>query len=246
MSPRRLRSRLHHARRVLRGDQHNIHTDKYQTKYERSRKAGVHYATPKERALKRASHFLADNAEQHSIQRTDATVAWRETPKDTQPSNDKESPQPDYNKLRELLSNDPIVITVAMPAFALMVLMTVLMFWRGHQLPGGGFVAGALIVCALLLYRIAEHRSAVQINFTQLIPVGVSIAFTTGIVPYLLGKGFLNSDYGYITTYITGKFEWASAMLFDLGVFLTVLGGAMTIAESLINITPQELTEDDN
>ncbi|MDO4263093.1 MAG: Na(+)/H(+) antiporter subunit B [Deinococcus sp.] len=240
MSPKRIVARVHHARKVHRKVQTKVRTPKAQEQYQRAR-----FATPKERAMQRAAHFLADNAEDHEEQRTDATTAWTAQASQLEPVDGSWELSPEHEDLRESLSNDPIVNTVTMPAFALLLLMTLLMFWRGHQLPGGGFVGGALTVCALLLYRISAHSSALNINFTRLIPLGLSIAFMTGLVPYLLNKGFLKSDYGYLTTFVTGEFEWASAMLFDLGVFLTVLGGAMTITESLIDIAPTELTEDD-
>lgn len=245
MSPKRLRAHVHHARKVLRDDRANVRTGEYQTRYSRTRKNRVRFATPKERAMLRAENFLEATAEDKEVQRTDATTAWTQADSDIKPIDGQWELYPEHKELRGSLYDDPIVNTVTLPAFALLAMMTLLMFWRGHQLPGGGFVAGALIVCALLLYRISAHQTALNINFTRLIPIGVAIAFTTGLVPYLLGKGFLKSDYGYLSTLFTGEFEWASAMLFDLGVFLTVLGGAMTITEALIDINPGELTEDD-
>ncbi|GHG09574.1 hypothetical protein GCM10017783_22590 [Deinococcus piscis] len=244
MSPKRIAARIHHARKASRAARPKVRTPKAQEQYQRA-VSQRQLATPKERAMRRAAHFLAENAEDHEQQRTDATTPWTAQTVDLEPVDGNWELRPEHEDLRESLSNDPIVNTVTLPAFALILLMTLLMFWRGHQLPGGGFVGGALTVCALLLYRISAHSSALNINFTRLIPIGLSIAFMTGLVPYLLNKGFLKSDYGYLTTFITGEFEWASAMLFDLGVFLSVLGGAMTITESLIDIAPGELTEDD-
>lgn len=246
MSPKRMGKPVHHARKAQPRDKWRVRTNEFQTRRQRRRlERGLPFATPKERAMERAANYLAATAEEHSEQRTDATTPWTQADSDIQPVNGSWELRPEHEDLRESLSNDPIVNTVTLPAFALLAMMTLLMFWRGHQLPGGGFVGGALIVCALLLFRIAAHRTALNINFTRLIPLGVAISFATGLVPYLLNKGFLKSDYGYLTTPITGEFEWASAMLFDLGVFLTVMGGAMTIAESLIDIDPNELTEDD-
>lgn len=150
-----------------------------------------------------------------------------------------------YESLASSVVNDPILRTVAQPAFALMAMFTLLLFWRGHQLPGGGFSGGAMMVCALLLHRIATGQGAVEFNFARLIPTGLAIAFVTGLVPFLVNGFFLQSDYGYLTTALTGKFEWATAMAFDLGVFLLVVGGGMTIAEELIDINPKETVEGD-
>ncbi|WP_261663205.1 MnhB domain-containing protein [Deinococcus sp. Marseille-Q6407] len=150
-----------------------------------------------------------------------------------------------YESLASSVVNDPILKTVAQPTFALIAMFTLLLFWRGHQLPGGGFAGGAMMVCALLLHRIATGRSAVDFNFTRLIPTGLAISFMTGLVPYLLHGFFLKSSYGYLYTRLTGEFEWASAMAFDLGVFLLVVGGGMTIAGELIDIDPKEVVEGD-
>lgn len=143
-------------------------------------------------------------------------------------------------------ANDPILSSIARPAFALMMLLALLLLWRGHNLPGGGFIAGLLTVCALILQRIASGTSPITLEPLRLVPWGAGLAFATGLVPYLLGKPFLKSDYGYITTLLTGKFEWASALLFDFGVFLVVVGAALAITEALIEVKPQELTEDDS
>lgn len=245
MSPDRIRQRVHHARKN-RQEARDIRTVEFQQEYQEllERRERTPFATPKERALERARNYL-DTVDTDAAPRTDATTAWTPLTGDFEPLDADGELAPVLEDIRQSLSDDPIVKTVTLPAFALIVLLSLLMFWRGHQLPGGGFVAGAMVVCALLLYRIAEHRSALNINFPRLIPLGVGTAFLTGLVPYLLGKGFLKSDYGYLYTFLTGEVEWASAMLFDLGVFLTVLGGAMTITESLIDIAPDELTEDD-
>ncbi|MFC6592838.1 MnhB domain-containing protein [Deinococcus lacus] len=138
------------------------------------------------------------------------------------------------------VQNDPILRSVTRPAFALIMLLTLLLFWRGHQAPGGGFVGGAMTVCAVLLYRIAVGTSPLKFSPARLIPWGLGLSFMTGFVPYLLGKPFLKSDYGYLTTALTGEFEWASALLFDLGVFLLVIGGGLSIAFALIEVEPTE------
>lgn len=214
----------------------------------RSRRRRAHEAvdtvldpmSPKMRAIRRAEQHLAKTGD--SRQRTDASTAW--TPDVAAMPRDEVDAQ--REELHEALFNDPIVKTTMPPAFGLIMLLTLLMFWRGHQLPGGGFVGGALTVCALVLYRIAESDEILsKYDFPRLVAVGLAIAFTTGFVPYLLQKGFLNSDFGYLTLPVIGEFEWASAMLFDLGVFLVVVGGSMTIINALVEIDPKHVMEGD-
>lgn len=142
--------------------------------------------------------------------------------------------------------HDPILVTVSRAAFALIMLFALLLLWRGHNAPGGGFIAGLMTAAALLLHRMATREDVLRgRNPATFIPVGAALSFLTGLVPYLLGKPFLKTDYGYITTPLTGEFEWATAMIFDIGVYLVVIGSALSIAYALIDVWPHLRVEGD-
>lgn len=107
-------------------------------------------------------------------------------------------------------------------------------FLRGHNAPGGGFIAALLVTAAALLLRIARGSGLLpRMSPERLVPWGLLIACVTGIVPMLFGYGFLKSAYGYLTGPIIGEFEWATAVAFDAGVFLVVVGVTVTIIDLL-------------
>jgi multicomponent K+:H+ antiporter subunit A len=104
----------------------------------------------------------------------------------------------------------------------------VFFFLRGHNQPGGGFVAGLVVAIALIMQYIASGyvwaSKRARVDAQALIGAGVGIAGLTGAAAWALGYPFLTSTFGYFTLPLVGEFELASAMMFDLGVFLTVVG----------------------
>ncbi len=123
----------------------------------------------------------------------------------------------------------------------LALMVAVYLFLRGHNAPGGGFIAGLVAAVALILQYMASGISWSQrqwrLPFHPLIAFGVIIATATGAASLLLNHPFLTSTFGYVTLPVVGKFELASAMIFDLGVFLTVVGVIMLILANLGKLT---------
>jgi hypothetical protein len=66
-----------------------------------------------------------------------------------------------------------------------------------------------------------------------LIAWGLGIATFTGLASWAFGHPFLTSTFGYMNWPVVGKFELASAMVFDLGVFLVVVGATLMILTGL-------------
>ncbi len=131
-----------------------------------------------------------------------------------------------------------VVVTRLMLPVAIMV--GVYIFLRGHNQPGGGFVAGLIVAIALLMQYMAsgfawtEDRQRVE--YHTLIGLGVVIAGLGGAGALLNGMPFLTSAYGYFQFYPVEEFELATALIFDAGVFLTVLGAVMLMLYSLSRI----------
>ena len=111
---------------------------------------------------------------------------------------------------------------------------------RGHNQPGGGFVAGLIFSIGLLMqymasgFAWAENRQRIQ--YHSMIGFGVIIAGLTGAGAWLAGRPFLTSAFGYVNLPPIEEFELATAFLFDIGVFATVLGAVMLTLYSLSRI----------
>jgi len=120
-----------------------------------------------------------------------------------------------------------VPVTFAVLAFGFHMLL------RGHNAPGGGFIAGLIVAVAALLMRMAREHRLLAVRPATLVPIGLLVAFATGAAPMLVGRPFLTSAYGYLHLPLLGEVEWATAALFDVGVFLVVIGVTVTIIELL-------------
>ncbi|SES17767.1 monovalent cation/H+ antiporter subunit A [Halopseudomonas bauzanensis] len=119
----------------------------------------------------------------------------------------------------------------------LALMVSVYIFLRGHNLPGGGFIAGLITAVALILQYIASGHAWSQarwgVDFHHLAGAGVIIAGLTGVGSWLFGYPFLTSAFDHFAIPLVGEIELATALLFDLGVYLTVVGATLLILSNL-------------
>ena len=114
-------------------------------------------------------------------------------------------------------------------------------FLRGHNYPGGGFIAGLITSMALVIQYIAlgqdqtEHMLKAKSGrlYEVWIGLGLLIAGLTGVAAWFWGRPFLTSAHVYVESSIFDKFHFASAAAFDLGVYATVVGAAMLLISVL-------------
>ncbi|SSX47369.1 unnamed protein product [Ciceribacter sp. T2.26MG-112.2] len=121
--------------------------------------------------------------------------------------------------------------------FPVVITLAIYIFIRGHDLPGGGFSAGLTMSIAFLLQylaggtRWAEER--IRILPLRWMGTGILLASATGIGAWLLGYPFLTSHSRYLELPLIGQVPLATAMIFDLGVFLLVVGSTVLILVAL-------------
>jgi multicomponent K+:H+ antiporter subunit A len=137
-----------------------------------------------------------------------------------------------------------ILSVVSQSLLPLALLISAYIFLRGHNLPGGGFIAGLITAVALILQYFAHGVTWVtarnKIVYISLVVSGLMIALLTGIAPLLWGYPFLTTWFDYFSLPIIGKFELTSALIFDLGVYLTVVGSTMIILSNLGKLTTDQ------
>ena len=130
-----------------------------------------------------------------------------------------------------------VLVTISRPLLPLALLIAVYIFLRGHNLPGGGFVAGLITSVALVLQYVASGvgwvHSRMPGDYHPVVALGVLLAGMTGVGSWAFGYPFLTSSFTYVSLPVIGKFELATAMLFDTGVFLTVVGATLLMLANL-------------
>ena len=118
-----------------------------------------------------------------------------------------------------------------------MIIVAVYFFLRGHNLPGGGFVAGLIFAVAIIVQYMLAGTVWVESRFglrTHLwIAYGLVIACLTGLGAFLFGYPFLTSHTARLRLPLLGEIHVPSAFFFDLGVFVTVVGTTMLILVAL-------------
>ena len=126
--------------------------------------------------------------------------------------------------------------------FPAIIVVSAYLFLRGHDLPGGGFAAGVTLAIGFLLQYLGSNVRKVE-GQLRILPVrwmglGLLIAAATGAGAWLFGYPFLTSYSRYVELPWIGKVPFATALLFDLGVYLLVVGAIVLV---LVAIAHQSL-----
>ncbi len=136
----------------------------------------------------------------------------------------------------------PMMLSVVSQSLLpLALLVSTYIFLRGHNMPGGGFIAGLITSVAIIQQYIAHGvdwiKDRLRINYQWMVASGILMAALTGMGSWFFDRPFLTSWYDHFNLPLVGDFELASAMLFDLGVYLTVVGATLMILANLGKLT---------
>ena len=132
-------------------------------------------------------------------------------------------------------------VRVLMP---LLLLFAVFLLMRGHNEPGGGFVAGLVVAASFILYSIAfgvdAARRALLVGPSTLLGVGLLVAFLSGLPGLVIGQPFMTAMWTTVTAGSTAL-PVGTPLVFDIGVCLAVIGVVLTI---VFTLTEAVLTEE--
>ena len=132
-----------------------------------------------------------------------------------------------------------ILRTAARYLMPLLLLFSVFLLFRGHNKPGGGFIAGLVAAAAFSLYAIAYDvpaaRALVRVEPQALLGVGLLLALASGVVSLVAGREFMTGVWGNVRLPFIGELYLGTPLFFDIGVYAVVIGVALmdvfTLAE---------------
>ncbi|MDP3356021.1 MAG: monovalent cation/H+ antiporter subunit A [Polaromonas sp.] len=155
-------------------------------------------------------------------------------------------PSTDAAGLPWTFATQPLMLRVAARlVLPLALVVTLYIFMRGHNQPGGGFIAGLITAVALVLQYMAMGQSRAEAvlradggsRFVRWIGLGLGIAGLTGVGAFVFGQPFLTSAHGHPHVPLLGDIPLATAALFDLGVYITVVGATLLTLSTLGMVT---------
>ncbi|UOQ47729.1 Na(+)/H(+) antiporter subunit B [Gracilibacillus caseinilyticus] len=131
------------------------------------------------------------------------------------------------------VKNDLILRTMTVLISFILFGFAVNLFLAGHNAPGGGFIGGLMTSAAIVLMYMAYGERAMNkvlpFNYRTVLAIGLLIAIATAVGSFFFGEPFLSQTFDHFHFPFFGDIELATALLFDLGVYLTVIGVTMTI-----------------
>lgn len=138
----------------------------------------------------------------------------------------------------------PVPADLAQILFPLTVVVSVFLFLRGHNAPGGGFIAGLTLAVPLLIQYVIQGAESVDSRFgfdyIRCIGVGLLVAAIGGIGSMLFGTPFLTSGHYDLQLPLIGTIPLASATVFDIGVYLVVFGSTMLMLSMMGTLRPSK------
>lgn len=113
------------------------------------------------------------------------------------------------------------------------IVLSLLVFYRGHNDPGGGFIGGMMASAGFIFYAMAfdtlKARKKLKVNPLTLMVFGLVTAVISTIPALFAGNPVFTGEWISINLAFVGRLKLGTPLLFDLGVYLTVWGVMLMI-----------------
>ena len=138
---------------------------------------------------------------------------------------------------RPMRPSSPILDVVVRAEFQVLLVVSLYLLFAGHNQPGGGFIGGLVAAAAFTTRYVAggsaDLRRSLRFRSTTLLGVGLLVAVGTALALLVDGGGFLEHRLLTITLPVIGDVKTTTALFFDIGVYLAVVGVIVSILEAL-------------
>lgn len=134
-----------------------------------------------------------------------------------------------------------ILIQASRILFPILLVLSLIVLYRGHNLPGGGFIGGLLAATAFILVGISQSmdqaKKSLRVDPVTLMAVGLLVALVSGLPGMLAGSPFMTGQWLPVFSLpLLGKVHLGTPLVFDVGVYLVVIGFTLHTTFSLAQL----------
>lgn len=130
-----------------------------------------------------------------------------------------------------------ILSTATRILMPMLLLFSAFILFRGHNLPGGGFIGGLVASATFILhsytYGVKSTMALLRVPPRILMGVGLLVALCSGCISLFIGKPFMTGQWGEVTINTDEIWHLGTPIFFDIGVYLVVIGAVLTIILTL-------------
>jgi multisubunit Na+/H+ antiporter MnhB subunit len=120
----------------------------------------------------------------------------------------------------------------------LLIVLSIVVLYRGHNEPGGGFIGGLMLGAAYILYAmgfgVPETQRTIRFNPLNLTALGLLIAIISGLPAILLGDFYMTGEWYTFFQGTALELKLGTPLIFDVGVYFAVAGMLMLVVFSIM------------
>ena len=134
---------------------------------------------------------------------------------------------------------DSIILQIAARHLRpMLVVLSLVVLYRGHNEPGGGFIGGLMFGAAYILYAMAfsvtKTQKSLFFNPINLTAIGLLIAILSGLPAIIIGDSFMTGEWYTFFAQTAFELKLGTPLIFDLGVYFAVAGMLMLVMFSIM------------